>query len=317
MADGAEPLHIQRVDQDGPTVGYQSGPNDLLRSARVARPSPSGSGRPMSRQELAEAVNAWLFEHAGRTFSVDAHYIGKLERGEHRWPSAHYRAALREVLRAAIDADLGFFIIQGHANDAEAAVSAGRVECTRPTLLRVLLLERHWQVYRTFRTQFVRAARDLAKHEDDPTVTRLDVSERQFQRWIHGARPRPDACRILEAMFCHSIARLLAPADADPASSPAMERIAGTEHDRAADVPSMPQLPDVPPSVQVKVSAGVAVTVVCHDGAPGRVAVLAGAVRVLIDGSGGDQASLSPALADAPTVAGGARVYSLADRRAR
>jgi hypothetical protein len=39
-------------------VAYQPGPNDLLRVARLALRSPSGSGRPMSRQELADAVNA-------------------------------------------------------------------------------------------------------------------------------------------------------------------------------------------------------------------------------------------------------------------
>jgi hypothetical protein len=37
-------------------------PNDLIRQARLALRSPSGSGRPMSRQELAEAVNAWVYE---------------------------------------------------------------------------------------------------------------------------------------------------------------------------------------------------------------------------------------------------------------
>jgi hypothetical protein len=51
-------------------------PNDLIRQARLALRSPSGSGRPMSRQELAEAVNAWAYEHAGRVCSLDASYIG-------------------------------------------------------------------------------------------------------------------------------------------------------------------------------------------------------------------------------------------------
>lgn len=36
--------------------------NVLLAAARRRLPSPSGSGRPMSRQELAEAVNAWLWQ---------------------------------------------------------------------------------------------------------------------------------------------------------------------------------------------------------------------------------------------------------------
>lgn len=56
-------------------------PNDLLRQARLRLVSPSGSGRALSRQELAEAVNAWLFEHVGRVSRLDAEYVGQLERG--------------------------------------------------------------------------------------------------------------------------------------------------------------------------------------------------------------------------------------------
>jgi hypothetical protein len=33
-------------------------PNDRLRAARLRIASPSGSGRPMSRQELADEINA-------------------------------------------------------------------------------------------------------------------------------------------------------------------------------------------------------------------------------------------------------------------
>ncbi|WP_431728878.1 hypothetical protein [Verrucosispora sp. TAA-831] len=73
----------------------------------------------MSRQELADAVNAHTHTHAGCRSAVDARYIGKLERGEHRWPFEPYRTALREVLGMAANADLGFFIIQGHAQDPE------------------------------------------------------------------------------------------------------------------------------------------------------------------------------------------------------
>ncbi|MFJ8581329.1 hypothetical protein [Micromonospora sp. NPDC093277] len=83
----------------------------------------------MSRQELAEAVNAWLYEHMGRRTAIAARYIGGLERGDTRWPSAHYRAALRAVLGKATDAELGLFVIQGHAKDprhpAEPALAAG------------------------------------------------------------------------------------------------------------------------------------------------------------------------------------------------
>ncbi len=66
----------------------------------------------MSRQELAEAVNAWLFAKSGgeRESHLDETYIGKLERGAHRWPTEQYRAALRGVLGATTDAELGLHI---------------------------------------------------------------------------------------------------------------------------------------------------------------------------------------------------------------
>ncbi|KXK58048.1 hypothetical protein AWW66_32235 [Micromonospora rosaria] len=73
----------------------------------------------MSRQELAEAVNAYAYEHAGRRVTVDARYVGKLERGEHRWPFEPCRTALRQVLGKATNAEVGFFIIHGHAKDPD------------------------------------------------------------------------------------------------------------------------------------------------------------------------------------------------------
>lgn len=62
----------------------------------------------MSRGELAEAVNSWIFEHHGKVVELDSNYIGKLERGQIRWPQARYREALRAVLRTDADARLGF-----------------------------------------------------------------------------------------------------------------------------------------------------------------------------------------------------------------
>jgi hypothetical protein len=95
-------------------------PNDLLRRARLRVPSPSGSGRPMSRQELADEVNKYLFHKTEREFDLDDNYVGKLERGEHRWPSALYRDGFRAVLNASNDADLGFHIIRGQSNVSNA-----------------------------------------------------------------------------------------------------------------------------------------------------------------------------------------------------
>ncbi len=88
-----------------------------------------------------------------------------------------------------------------------------------PTLLRVLTLQRHWQVHETFRLRFEATANQLAQEDDDPRLEGLSVSKRQFERWYGGAvktRPYPDLCRVLEAMFGVSVDLLLAPAQAKP-----------------------------------------------------------------------------------------------------
>ncbi|QFZ18674.1 hypothetical protein [Saccharothrix syringae] len=84
------------------------GPNDLLRAARKRTASAALPTESMSRRELAEAVNAWLWRTTGKRYSLDAHTIARYERGSVRWPGAHYRAALRHVLGVATDAELGF-----------------------------------------------------------------------------------------------------------------------------------------------------------------------------------------------------------------
>jgi tetratricopeptide (TPR) repeat protein len=88
-------------------------PNTALRYARERRPSPRRIGQYMSRSELADAVNAALDSlFSPRDLQaeyVDFRWIGKLERGEHRWPSAERRAALRYVLGATEDADLDLY----------------------------------------------------------------------------------------------------------------------------------------------------------------------------------------------------------------
>lgn len=84
-----------------------------------------------------------------------------------------------------------------------------------PTLLRVLVIERHWQKYTTFERQFRRAAAELAEQQGEPELKKATVSPRQFERWYSGkvkTEPYPDACRILEHMFGHPIRQLLEPA---------------------------------------------------------------------------------------------------------
>lgn len=88
----------------------------------------------------------------------------------------------------------------------------------RPTLMRALIAERHWQVFRTFERQFARAARELAKRDDDPGLAGLTISSRQWERWYSGkvkSEPHPDACRVLEHMFGYPISHLLSPEEPD------------------------------------------------------------------------------------------------------
>jgi hypothetical protein len=85
-----------------------SEPNRLLRAARERMRSPSAPGECASRAEVAEAVNAWLWETTGKRYALDAHYLAKLERGVARWPSAAYRSGLRYVLGVDTAVELGF-----------------------------------------------------------------------------------------------------------------------------------------------------------------------------------------------------------------
>lgn len=81
--------------------------NDQLRQARERTASPTQPDECLSRQELADLVNAYIWRHHERKVELDANYIGKLERGDIRRPGALYREALRVTLGASSDAALG------------------------------------------------------------------------------------------------------------------------------------------------------------------------------------------------------------------
>lgn len=83
-------------------------PNELLRQARERLPSRQAPGESLTRQEVAELVNQWIYERYEKTVELDANYIGKLERGLIRWPQALYRQALQTVLHVENDRQLGF-----------------------------------------------------------------------------------------------------------------------------------------------------------------------------------------------------------------
>jgi hypothetical protein len=89
----------------------------------------------------------------------------------------------------------------------------------RPTLLRMLVGQRHWQKYEIFRRQYENAANDLATKANDPGLRGLSIAKRQFERWLAGnlkTKPYPDHCRVLEHLFDRSIDELLAPITQEP-----------------------------------------------------------------------------------------------------
>ena len=103
--------------------GRSPSPNNLLRQARLRTPSPSGSGRPMSRQELADAVNTYVAHHDSTEATLDANQIGKMERGHRRWPGKLRRDGFRHALGVGSDQELGFYIIRSSEPPGSAAES--------------------------------------------------------------------------------------------------------------------------------------------------------------------------------------------------
>jgi tetratricopeptide (TPR) repeat protein len=121
-------------------VGERSGlpPNHLFALARGRLVSPSGSGRTMSRQEVADAVNAYLWQAHRIVDNVDATYVGHLEKGRHRWPGAHRREGFRHVLRATTDAEIGFFIVRGSQRPATMTLDSDTDQNTDPVPQRII-----------------------------------------------------------------------------------------------------------------------------------------------------------------------------------
>ena len=76
-------------------------PNQLLSAARAAA--------KLTQEALATLANAQVERDTGKPGAMDADHISKLERGIHTWPGKDYRSALRMVLGARTDADLGFY----------------------------------------------------------------------------------------------------------------------------------------------------------------------------------------------------------------
>jgi hypothetical protein len=96
-------------------------PNEQLRFAREQLPSWRTPGERLSRQELADLVNQWVFDHCREMVELAENYIGKLERGVIRWPNMRYRQALRAILRAETDAQLGFYMQRRRSTGASVS----------------------------------------------------------------------------------------------------------------------------------------------------------------------------------------------------
>ncbi|MFC8943123.1 hypothetical protein ACFT1B_34095, partial [Streptomyces griseoincarnatus] len=106
--------------------------NEHLRRLREAMPSPSGSGLPMTRAELAAAVNQYIWTTTGEECHLDVDTLARYERGQLRWPRAMYRDGLRAVLGVESDADLGFFRTRrGKSTDPTRSAASAR-EGTAP-----------------------------------------------------------------------------------------------------------------------------------------------------------------------------------------
>jgi hypothetical protein len=98
--------------------------NDLLRAARQRTASLTSPDVCLSRQELAELVNAWVWDHHEKTVEHGANWVGQLERGKIRWPGTVSREAIRAILGVSTDAALGFV----NARSARAAVKLEDVD---------------------------------------------------------------------------------------------------------------------------------------------------------------------------------------------
>jgi hypothetical protein len=82
--------------------------NDKFREARQRTASLAYPDECLSRQELAELANAWIWEHHKKEARLTGNYIGKLEQGVIRWPSTLYREAFRAIFSVPNDSALGF-----------------------------------------------------------------------------------------------------------------------------------------------------------------------------------------------------------------
>ena len=80
--------------------------NEQFRAARQRTASLTSPDLCLSRQELAELVNTWAWDHHEKILYHSASWVGQIERGIIRWPSKASREALRAILGVPTDAAL-------------------------------------------------------------------------------------------------------------------------------------------------------------------------------------------------------------------
>lgn len=125
-----QPLRYETESPRRDTVPTE--PNELLRAAR--------SAAGLTQGELAERANAQVEGTTNGPGAMDGDYVSKLERGIIRWPGKEYRQALRQVLHATTDAELGFFSTRSHAATVVRSPQSesGGDDVERKAFLRVL-----------------------------------------------------------------------------------------------------------------------------------------------------------------------------------
>jgi transcriptional regulator with XRE-family HTH domain len=206
-------------------------------------------GNPVSGAELAELRRGrgWTQEMLAERAGVSSAVVKKIEQNAKRSARISTLSALARVLDVPIGVLLG-----DEPPDVPAGVQArpvhqaGEPGAYRPTLLRALVAERHWQKFKTFEAQFRRAAKDLADREGEPDLAKLTVSARQWERWYSGdvkTEPYPDACRVLEHMFGYPVQQLLA--SQETSNDQSAEYFAGNYGYGAAR--SLPDMTLIPP----------------------------------------------------------------------
>ncbi|MGC4885711.1 hypothetical protein [Micromonospora sp. DT227] len=174
----------------------------MLSDARHRLSSPVRAGQRMSRSELADAVNAALDRiYPSRDVTaqyVDSRWVGKLERGEHRWPSEPRRKALRQVFGAVTDADLDLY----SPRRSDGVGAAGPVVEPEPGSWdeAIYLLHEQWHLLvqndKMFGPEYalMGVTRQLATIEDTlsgmpqalrPALIRLAAQYAESAAWLH------------------------------------------------------------------------------------------------------------------------------------